>query len=239
MSTRGIEAGLSARADQHARSSSGRCARRTSTTCSTSTSCSVPAFAAPDSFGVSYGRNRIAVGTRPTYIWGNVPFSCINTTDASGQLVVGTTGADGKPCHRIYPGDAAIAGSTVRDSIIADANPRSARRRSSTRSASRPFTITALVDWRVAGYTSDMTKNLCDEGGNSRDYDDAVARRRARRSASSATARSAPATSRRTSTSARYLKLREVNVSFQAPKRWADSPARATCASRSRAATSG
>jgi hypothetical protein len=48
---------------------------------------SVPPFAAPNSFGVSYGRNRIAVGTRPTLIWGNVPFSCINTTDASGKLV--------------------------------------------------------------------------------------------------------------------------------------------------------
>jgi hypothetical protein len=40
---------------------------------------SVPTFAAPNSFGVSYGRNRIAVGTRPTLIWGNIPFSCINT----------------------------------------------------------------------------------------------------------------------------------------------------------------
>jgi hypothetical protein len=35
------------------------------------------------------------------------------------------------------------------------------------------MTLTALVDWRVAGYTSDMTKNLYDEGGNSRDYDEA------------------------------------------------------------------
>ncbi len=41
----------------------------------------------------------------------------------AGKLVVGT-GADGKACHRIYPGEAAVAGSTVRDSIIADANPR-------------------------------------------------------------------------------------------------------------------
>ena len=27
------------------------------------------------------------------------------------------------------------------------------------------FTITALLDWRVGGYTADMTKNLWDEGG--------------------------------------------------------------------------
>ena len=46
----------------------------------------VPAFAVTGSFGSSYGRNRIQTGTRPTYIWGNVPYSCINTTDASGVV---------------------------------------------------------------------------------------------------------------------------------------------------------
>jgi TonB-dependent SusC/RagA subfamily outer membrane receptor len=179
---------------------------------------SVPAFAAPNSFGVSYGRNRIAVGTRPTLIWGNVPFSCINTSDASGKLVVGT-GSDGKPCHRIYPGDAAVAGSTVRDSIIADANPRSQTSFLNT-FRFKAITLTALVDWRVAGYTSDMTKNLYDEGGNSRDYDEA-----------SPDAKQTLGKFRYGNFSAgnispyvdlgSYLKLREVNVSFQAPKRWA------------------
>ena len=179
---------------------------------------SVPTFNAPNSFGVSYGRNRIAVGTRPTLIWGNIPFSCINTSDATGKLVVGT-GADGKPCHRIYPGEAAVAGSTVRDSIIADANPRSQTSFLNT-FRFKALTLTALVDWRVAGYTSDMTKNLYDEGGNSRDYDEA-----------SPDAKQVLGKFRYGSFSAgniapyvdlgSYVKLREVNVSFQAPKRWA------------------
>jgi TonB-linked SusC/RagA family outer membrane protein len=179
---------------------------------------SVPAFAVPGSFGASYGRNRIAVGTRPTLIWGNVPFSCINTTDASGKLVVGT-GSDGKPCHRILPSDAPVAGSTVRDSIIADANPLSQTSFLNTLRW-KSVSVTALVDWRVAGYTSDMTKNLWDEGGNSRDYD-----------SSSPDPNKVLGQFRYGSFSAgniapyidlgSYVKLREVNISYQASKRLA------------------
>ena len=178
----------------------------------------VPAFAVPGSFGSSYGRNRIAVGTRPTYIWGNVPFSCINTTNASGAVVVGT-GSDGLPCHQIAPGQT-VAGSTVRDSIIADANPIGQTSFLNT-IRYKKFTITGLVDWRVGGYTSDMTKNLFDEGGNSRDFD------------------AASPNANQTLGAFRYgqwnggniatyidngtfVKLREINVSFEAPKRWAD-----------------
>lgn len=179
---------------------------------------SVAPFAPGGNFGVRYGRNRIVVGTRPTYIWGNVPFSCINTTDASGKVVVGT-GADGQPCHRIYPGQALVAGSTVRDSIIADANPQSQTSFLNTIRWKR-FTFTSLLDWRVGGYTSDMTKASWDEGGNSRDYD----------SPSPIAGqvlgqfRNAQGVSGNIATdidNGTYLKLRELNVAFQAPKRWA------------------
>ncbi|MBI5600440.1 MAG: SusC/RagA family TonB-linked outer membrane protein, partial [Gemmatimonadetes bacterium] len=34
------------------------------------------------------------------------------------------------------------------------------------------WSLTALLDWRNGGATSDMTKNLYDEGGNSRDFDE-------------------------------------------------------------------
>lgn len=179
----------------------------------------VPAFAVAGSFGSAYGRNRIAVGTRPTYIWGNVPFSCVNTTNASGALVVGT-GSDGLPCHQILPGQTVPSGSTVRDSIIADANPIGQTSFLNT-IRYKKFTLTALVDWRVGGYTSDMTKNLFDEGGNSRDFDAA-----------------SPVTSQTLGAfrygnfsagniasyidNGTFVKLREVNVSFEAPKRWAD-----------------
>ena len=171
----------------------------------------VPAFAVPGSFGSAYGRNRIAVGTRPTYIWGNIPFSCL---DPAG------TGSDGKACHRIYPGDAAVAGSVVRDSIIADANPIGQVSFLNSIRYKR-FTVTGLVDWRIGGYTADMTKNLFDEGGNSRDFD-----------AASPVSGTVMGDFRYGNFSAgniapyidvgSFVKLREVNVSFDAPRRWAD-----------------
>ena len=179
----------------------------------------VPAFNAPGgSFGSSYGRNRIAVGTRPTYIWGNIQFSCVNTTDATGQVVV-KMGADGLPCHRIYPGDPAVAGSLVRDSIIADANPIGQTSFLNT-IRWRNFDISTLVDWRVAGYTSDMTKNIWDEGGNSRDYDapsvDPAQSLGQFRYGNFSKGNIAPYIDLGT-----YVKLREVNISYQAPQRWA------------------
>jgi len=179
----------------------------------------VPAFAPANSFGSAYGRNRIQVGTRPTYIWGNIPFSCINTTDAAG-VVSNKTGTDGQPCHRIFPGDAAVAGSTVRDSIIADANNLGQTSFLNT-VRYRAFSFTTLLDWRVGGYTSTMTKNLWDEGGNSRDYDDPspVAGQTLGQWRYAQFAANNIATYIDNGT---FLKLREVNVSFQAPSRWAE-----------------
>ena len=178
----------------------------------------VPAFNVGGSFGSSYGRNRIVAGTRPTYIWGNLRFSCINTTNASGQVVVGT-GSDGRPCRRLAPGEA-LAGATVRDSIIADANPRGFTSFLNTVRWKR-VTATALVDWRVGGYTSTMTKNLWDEGGNSRDFDDASPQAGVPlgefRYASFAAGNISPYIETGT-----FVKLREVNVAFQAPQRWAN-----------------
>ncbi len=179
---------------------------------------SVAAFTPTGSFGPTYGHNKIQVGTRPTEIWGNVPFSCINTTDASGHLAVGT-GSDGLPCHRILPGDAAVTGSTVRDSIIADANPVGQMTFLNTLRWKR-VTVTGLLDWRIGGSTSDMTKNLWDEGGNSRDYDAASP-------LSSQTLgkfRYATWAANNIATyidNGSFVKLREVNVTVQGPKKWA------------------
>ncbi|HEY2379349.1 MAG TPA: SusC/RagA family TonB-linked outer membrane protein [Gemmatimonadaceae bacterium] len=180
---------------------------------------SVPAFVAPGgSFGSSYGRNRIAVGVRPTYIWGNLRFSCIPTTNGSGQVVIGT-GADGQPCHRLAPGES-VAGATVRDSIVADANPRGYTSFLNTVRYKR-LSATALVDWRVAGYTSSMTKNLWDEGGNSRDYDkpspDPTIPLGEFRYANFASGNITPYIEAGT-----FVKLREVNLTYQAPQRWAE-----------------
>jgi hypothetical protein len=82
------------------------------------------------------------------------------------------------------------------------------------------LTATALVDWRIAGYTSSMTKNLWDEGGNSRDYDkpspDPSIPLGEFRYASFAAGNITPYIEAGT-----YVKLREINLSYQAPDRWA------------------
>jgi len=170
----------------------------------------VPAFAAPNSFGSSYGRNRIAAGTRSSLIWGNLNFSCIYPA---------TTGADGKPCHRMAVGEV-VSGSTIRDSIIADANPR-AQTQFFNQITWKNWSFSALVDWRNGGYTSDMTKNLFDEGGNSRDFDNPSPTPGqvlgAYRYGSFAGGNITPYIDDGT-----FVKLREITISYQAPKRWAD-----------------
>jgi len=177
----------------------------------------VPAFNVANSFGASYGRNRIVAGSRPTYIWGNAQYSCVNTTDASGKVVVGT-GADGKACHRIMPGDPAVNKQVTVDSILADANPRGQTSFLNT-VRYKALTLTGLIDWRIGGRTSNMTKNLYDEGGNSRDYDakapDGTALGGYRYALFSA-GNIQPYVDNGT-----FVKFREVSATYQAPKRWA------------------
>lgn len=130
----------------------------------------VPAFNAPGgSYGASYGRNRIAQGTISSKIWGNEPFSCVNTTVA-GVFVQGK-GSDGQNCRLLKMGET-LAGSVIRDSIIADANPRGSVSWNNAITY-KSWSISALLDWRNGGYTSTMTKNLFDEGGQSFDFNDA------------------------------------------------------------------
>jgi hypothetical protein len=178
----------------------------------------VPPFNAPGgSFGSSYGRNRIVQGTISSMIWGNLQFSCVNTT-VNGVFTPGV-GSDGKPCRRLAQGET-LAGQVTRDSIIADANVRQQTQFLNTLTWKR-WSLTALLDWRNGGSTSDMTKNLFDEGGQSRDYD-----------AASPVAGKTLGQFRYGTWSGNdispyiddgtYLKLREVTVSYDAPKSWAD-----------------
>jgi TonB-dependent starch-binding outer membrane protein SusC len=175
---------------------------------------SVPAFAVAGSFGSAYGRNRIAKGVKPTLIWGNLKYSCVNTTDAAGVVTV-KTGADGLPCHRVNANDPAVAGSVTRDSIIADANPLGQTTFLNTLRY-KAFSVTALVDWRMGGFAADMTKNLWDEGGNSRDYDDPSPVSGQTLGEYRYGAHSGGNISEYIENGT-FVKLREINVSFQAP----------------------
>jgi TonB-linked SusC/RagA family outer membrane protein len=192
----------------------------------------VPAFNAPNSFGVSYGRNRIVQGSRPTLIWGNANLTCLqNSTNTA-------IGADGKLCHYLDIGGksaylAAYPNASVvtHDTILADANPRQTTQFNNT-IRWKNWTVTALIDWRNGGFTSDMTQNLWDEGGNARDYSAPSP------AASQAWCSSNPSCPVKQLGAWRYasfaggddrtyisdgtnVKLREVTVTFTAPKTWA------------------
>ena len=99
----------------------------------------------------------------------------------------------------------------VRDTIVADANP------THTTTFNNDFTykkltFSFLADWRNGGYVSNMTNNLYDEGGQSRDY---VARGKADYDTFS------KGDTRPYVQSGTYVKLREVTLNYQAPDAWA------------------
>jgi TonB-linked SusC/RagA family outer membrane protein len=177
----------------------------------------VPAFSVAGSFGSSYGRNRIAAGTISTKIWGNSPFSCINKT-VNGAVVIGT-GSDGLPCHQLAYGET-MTGQVVRDSILKDANSRHTVQFLNTVTYKR-FSFSGLLDWRNGGYTSTMTKNLFDEGGNSRDFD-AASPKAGVLLGDYRYGNWSNGDIRGYTDDGTYVKLREITVSFDAPKRWAD-----------------
>jgi TonB-dependent starch-binding outer membrane protein SusC len=118
----------------------------------------VPPFAAPNSFGASYGRNYIVTGGPTTAIWGNAPVEL----DAAGKVV------------RILPKGAYLTmpnvTKTQRDTIIGDAAP-DFQMFFSNQLQYRRFQFSVLFDWRKGGDVASMTKSLYDEGENSRDYD--------------------------------------------------------------------
>jgi TonB-dependent starch-binding outer membrane protein SusC len=103
-------------------------------------------FNAPGTgFGSAFGRVRVAEGVSTTAIWGNRPFFIKN---AAGQDSTQFT----------------------RDTIIGEATPDHEMFFLNTFTVGR-FALRVQVDWRKGGDMSVLTRNLYDEGANSRDYD--------------------------------------------------------------------
>ncbi|WP_337170842.1 SusC/RagA family TonB-linked outer membrane protein [Gemmatimonas aurantiaca] len=103
----------------------------------------VPNFFAAGSFGSAYGRNKIGSNSISTKIWSNAPLRWNKSTNAY----------------------------VVADTITGDANPIHTTTFNNDFSWKR-LTVSVLLDWRAGGAVSNMTNNLWDEGGNSRDFDD-------------------------------------------------------------------
>ncbi len=113
---------------------------------------SVPPFTPANSFGASFGRNRITTGYPTTEIWGNVP------VDASGKIL---------PPGSYVTNPSLIAGRV--DTTIGNSNPRFQMFFENTLTWKR-FSLGGTVDWRSGGLVVNTTTKLYDEGGTSRDF---------------------------------------------------------------------
>jgi hypothetical protein len=112
----------------------------------------VPPFAAPNSFGASFGRNRVTTGYLSSAIWGNVP------VDAEGNVL---------PVGAYVTHPELVAGRA--DTVIGDANP-DFRLAFDNSISWRRFTVAFTIDWRHGGDVANTTTKLYDEGGTSRDF---------------------------------------------------------------------
>lgn len=97
-------------------------------------------------FGEAYGRSRIAEGVSTTAIWGNAPVFAKNA--AGGDSIF----------------------TAVR--VVGESNPDFETYFTNTFTVGR-LSLGLQFDWRKGGDLSSMSNNLYDEGGNSRDYDQA------------------------------------------------------------------
>lgn len=124
----------------------------------------------------------------------------------------------------------------VRDTITYDSNPIHTTTFNNDFMWKR-WTFSALLDWRAGGAVSNMTNNLWDEGGNSRDYDDVAPSSivpGSRPCTANGQAGGTPITlgecryatfnagdTRPYMQLGSYVKLREITVNYQAPDSWA------------------
>jgi hypothetical protein len=120
------------------------------------------------------------------------------------------------------------ANGATRDTILYDSNPIHTTTFNNDFSY-KAFTFSFLADWRAGGYVSNMTNNLWDEGGQSRDYDAAAPTSilpgsRACGTQTLGECRYATFNGgdiRPYIQKGSYVKLREVTLNYQAPETWA------------------
>ena len=116
----------------------------------------------------------------------------------------------------------------TRDPILYDSNPIHTTT-FNTDFSYKAFTFSFLADWRAGGYVSNMTNNLWDEGGQSRDYDAAAPTSilpgsRACGTQTLGECRYATFNGgdiRPYIQKGSYVTLREVTLNYQAPETWA------------------
>ena len=145
----------------------------------------------------------------------------VDTIPVPNFNVVGSFGADyGR--NRIVNGERSTwvwanaplgVGGAVRDTIVGDANPTH-QTQFSNDFTWRNWSVSTLLDWRNGGFVSNITNNLWDEGGNSRDYNVTTATGTL---AGDRYERFSTGDSRTYIEPGTFLKLREITLSYQAP----------------------
>ncbi|HZF68665.1 MAG TPA: SusC/RagA family TonB-linked outer membrane protein [Gemmatirosa sp.] len=131
----------------------------------------IPRYNVPGSFGAAFGRNAIVSGNQTTAIFGNAPWS-FRTETTNGVTRRIPTEIKPRDYFMTNPGATANTDYIVVDTVIGNSNPKFIANFNNTVSFKR-FSVNFTVDWRNGGEVANMTHLLYDEGGNSRDYDNA------------------------------------------------------------------
>ncbi|MGZ8492799.1 MAG: SusC/RagA family TonB-linked outer membrane protein [Gemmatirosa sp.] len=169
---------------------------------------SIPRFVVPGSFGAAFGRNVLASGYTTTLIWGNSPRNPTTLEPLEeGYLAKNPAARSGTDY-------------VIRDTILGDANPDFLMNFNNSVEFGR-FTVSALVDWRKGGLVANMTHTLFDEGGTSRDYDDASPVAGMPKGLYNNTAWAGGNDARVYLEDGSNVRLREVQVAFSAPQSFA------------------
>lgn len=172
-------------------------------------------------------RPRIISGQVTTKIWGLVPY------------VNGVRAPVGYTYLRAIGSPAAPTAVAALDSIIDDGNPKFQMFFNNQFTYKR-MTLGFSLDWRKGGGVFNFTQNITDEGGTSKDYDDAVTLDNAPRGTTAEVIAALPAgtklgefrlrTYQEGGRDARvytqdggYVRLRDISLSLDAPRGWAQS----------------
>ena len=143
----------------------------------------------------------------------NIPVPSFNVLGSFGATYGRNRIVSGERSTWVWANAPLGVGGAIRDTIVGDANPTH-QTQFSNDFTWRSWSVSTLLDWRNGGFVSNMTNNLWDEGGNSRDYNVTTATGTL---AGDRYDRFSTGDSRTYIEPGTFLKLREITLSYQAP----------------------
>ncbi len=143
----------------------------------------------------------------------NIPVRPFNVLGSFGATYGRNRIVSGERSTWVWANAPLGVGGAIRDTIVGDANPTH-QTQFSNDFTWRSWSVTTLFDWRNGGFVSNITNNLWDEGGNSRDYNVTTATGTL---AGDRYERFSTGDSRTYIEPGTFLKLREITLSYQAP----------------------